>query len=49
MTEQITVTTEPAEHKPATAPSTSGFAPQISVHQVAALTLGRQSFNDSDK
>ncbi|MFD8970096.1 hypothetical protein ACFV0C_34770 [Streptomyces sp. NPDC059568] len=34
MAEQITVTTEPAGHKPATAPSTSGFAPQISVHQV---------------
>ncbi|GAA1339634.1 hypothetical protein GCM10009647_082880 [Streptomyces sanglieri] len=34
---------------PAAAPSTSGFAPQISTHQVATLTLGRQVFNDSDK
>ncbi|MFB7918562.1 hypothetical protein [Streptomyces sp. NPDC056061] len=49
MAEQTTVTTTPAvEDKPATAPST-GFAPQISTHPVATLTLGRQTFNDSDK
>ncbi|MFI1161994.1 hypothetical protein [Streptomyces sioyaensis] len=49
MAEQTTVTTKPAEDKPATAPSTGGFAPQISTYQVATLTLGRQVFNDSDK
>ena len=31
------------------APNTGDFAPQISTHQVATLTLGRQVFNDSDK
>lgn len=50
MAEQITVTTKPAiTHKPAAAPSTGGFTPQISTHPVATLTLGRQNFNDSDK
>ncbi|GAA2133980.1 hypothetical protein [Streptomyces synnematoformans] len=50
MAEQTTVTTKPAvEGKPAAAPSAGGFAPQISTHPVAALTLGRQTFNDSDK
>ncbi|MFF0966881.1 hypothetical protein ACWDQO_36880 [Streptomyces sp. NPDC003703] len=50
MAEQTTVTTEAAvADQPAAAPSTGGFAPQISTHPVAALTLGRQMFNDSDK
>ena len=50
MAEQTTVTTKPAvQDKPAAAPSTCGFAPQINTHPVAALTLGRQTFNDSDK
>ncbi|MFE7121679.1 hypothetical protein ACFU99_40245 [Streptomyces sp. NPDC057654] len=50
MAAQITVTTPPAgKDTPATAPSTGGFAPQISTHPVATLTLGRQTFNDSDK
>ncbi|MEV7384307.1 hypothetical protein [Streptomyces lydicus] len=48
MAEQTTVTTKPAEDKPAAAPRVT-FAPQISTHQVATLTLGRQVFNDSDK
>ncbi|MFF5538534.1 hypothetical protein ACFY71_39815 [Streptomyces cinerochromogenes] len=42
--------TEPAsEDKPVAAPTVSGFAPQISTHPVATLTLGSQNFNDSDK
>lgn len=51
MAEQTTVTTTPAvtTEKPAGAPGTGGFAPQISTHPVATLTLGRQTFNDSDK
>ncbi|MFD8964238.1 hypothetical protein ACFV0C_04425 [Streptomyces sp. NPDC059568] len=50
MAEQTIVTTQPAvEGKPASAPNTGGFAPQISTHPMAALTLGRQTFNDSDK
>lgn len=50
MAEQTNVTTQPAvEDTSAPAPSTGGFAPQISTHPVAALTLGRQTFNDSDK
>ncbi|MFD7531967.1 MULTISPECIES: hypothetical protein [unclassified Streptomyces] len=35
--------------KPAAAPSTGGFASQISTHQVAILALGRQAFNNLDK
>lgn len=27
----------------------AGFAPQVAVHSVDALTLGRQTFNDADK
>jgi hypothetical protein len=50
MDEQTAVTTQPAiEDTPATAPGTGGFAPQVSTHTVKNLTLGRQSFNDSDK
>lgn len=50
MAEQTIVSTKPAvEDKPAVAPSTGGFAPQVSTHPVATLTLGRQVFNDSDK
>ncbi|CAM3518612.1 hypothetical protein ACH4LN_32255 [Streptomyces albus] len=50
MAEQTIVTTKPTvEDTPAAAPSTGGFAPQISTHPVATLTLGRQTFNDSDK
>ncbi|MFI2435623.1 hypothetical protein [Streptomyces sp. NPDC018693] len=50
MAEQTIVTTQPAvENTAATAPSTGGFAPQVSTQPVATLTLGRQTFNDSDK
>ncbi|WFB11399.1 hypothetical protein LRS74_33500 [Streptomyces sp. LX-29] len=50
MAEQTIVTTQPAvEDKPAAAPHAGGFAPQVSTHPVATLTLGRQTFNDSDK
>ncbi|MFC8536788.1 hypothetical protein ACFUJY_23110 [Streptomyces sp. NPDC057249] len=50
MAEQTIVTTQPAvENTAAAAPHASGFAPQISTHPVAILTLGRQVFNDSDK
>ncbi|MEU5305483.1 hypothetical protein ACH4YO_38080 [Streptomyces noursei] len=50
MAKQITVTTQPTvEDKPVAAPSTGGFAPQVSTHPVATLTLGSQKFNDSDK
>jgi hypothetical protein len=50
MAEQTTVnTTAPAEDTTAAAASAVDFAPQISTHPVATLTLGRQSFNDSDK
>ncbi|MEU2670392.1 hypothetical protein ABZ622_16240 [Streptomyces sp. NPDC007164] len=51
MTEQTTTATaiiQPAQDKPVAAPRVT-FAPQISVHLVATLTLGRQTFNDSDK
>lgn len=48
MAEQTTVTIKPAKDKPVAA-ARATFAPQISPHQVAALTLGRQKFNDSDK
>ncbi|MCX4902554.1 hypothetical protein [Streptomyces sp. NBC_00892] len=47
--DEQTTTIKPAKDKPAATPSTGGFAPQISTHQVATLTLGRQTFNDSDK
>lgn len=46
MAEQIPAT--PAEEK-STVPTVGGFAPQISTHQVAALTLGRKKANDADK
>ncbi|MFJ8856657.1 hypothetical protein [Streptomyces sp. NPDC102437] len=50
MTEQITPATQPAiEDTPTEASGTSSFVPQVSIHPVAALTLGRQAFNDSDK
>jgi hypothetical protein len=50
MAAQTIVTTNPAiEDTPAATPSTGGFAPQVSTHPVATLTLGRQTFNDSDK
>ncbi|MFI9081925.1 hypothetical protein ACIGW8_36725 [Streptomyces sioyaensis] len=48
MAEQ-TVTITPVEDEPAAAAPAGGFAPQISTHPVATLTLGRQVFNDSDK
>lgn len=48
--EQTPVTTQPAAADNAvTEPGSGGFDPQISTHPVAALTLGRQTFNDSDK
>ncbi len=47
MAEQ-TVTAKPVDDKPTAAPHVT-FAPQISTHPVATLTLGRQVFNDSDK
>ena len=37
------------ENPVAAAPHASRFAPQVSTHPVATLTLGRQTFNDSDK
>ncbi|MGG7569766.1 hypothetical protein [Streptomyces sirii] len=50
MAKQTTVATKPAvEDKSTPVPSRGGFAPQISTHPVATLTLGRQVFNDSDK
>ncbi|MFJ8852323.1 hypothetical protein [Streptomyces sp. NPDC102437] len=50
MAEQTVINTKPAiKDAPAAAPSTDGFAPQVSTHPVATLTLGRQVFNDSDK
>ncbi|AGP53778.1 hypothetical protein [Streptomyces rapamycinicus] len=50
MAAQITVTTQPAaESTPIPPPLTSRFAPQVSTHPVATLTLGRQNANDSDK
>ncbi|MEV6406172.1 MULTISPECIES: hypothetical protein [Streptomyces] len=50
MAEQTIVNPQPAaENTSAAAPSTGGFAPQVSTHPVATLTLGRQTFNDSDK
>ncbi|MCX0247884.1 hypothetical protein [Streptomyces drozdowiczii] len=50
MTEQTIHATNPAiEDAPAAAPRTGSFAPQLSAHPVAILTLGRQVFNDSDK
>ncbi|MEV6319135.1 hypothetical protein [Streptomyces sp. NPDC051776] len=50
MAERTIVTTQPAvEDTAVVAPSTGGFAPQVSTHPVATLTLGRQTFNDSDK
>ncbi|MFD7409383.1 hypothetical protein ACFV7R_43705 [Streptomyces sp. NPDC059866] len=50
MAEQTIVTTQPATaNTSAAAPNTGGFTPQVSTHPVATLTLGRQSFNDSDK
>ncbi|MGW1433546.1 hypothetical protein ACWD6K_33625 [Streptomyces sp. NPDC002431] len=50
MTKQTVITTKPAiaADVPTDAP-TGGFAPQTSTHPVATLTLGRQTFNDSDK
>ncbi|MET7935017.1 hypothetical protein [Streptomyces sp. NPDC005322] len=50
MAAQITVTAQPAaESAPIPAPRTGRFAPQVSIHPVATLTLGRQNANDSDK
>jgi len=50
MAEQTTVTTQPAiENAPVAAPSTGGFAPQISTYSVGVLTLGRNKNNDADK
>ncbi|MER5618103.1 hypothetical protein [Streptomyces sp. NPDC002215] len=49
MAEQTINTTPAVEKAPAAAPSTGGFAPQVSTHSVVTLTLGRQVFNDSDK
>ncbi|WBB58655.1 hypothetical protein O7599_23900 [Streptomyces sp. WMMC500] len=53
MAEQTPVTAKPkpaAKGTPVTPPrSTGGFAPQVSTYPVPALTLGRQTFNDSDK
>ncbi|CAL9410539.1 hypothetical protein [Streptomyces sp. enrichment culture] len=47
--QQITPT-KPAKDKPVTtAPSGGGFAPQISTHPVAELTLGSNKENDADK
>ncbi|MGW6454680.1 hypothetical protein ACWF94_01930 [Streptomyces sp. NPDC055078] len=48
MAAQTTVTITLADDVPAaTAPSIT-FVPQVSIHPLAALTLGRQTFNDSD-
>ncbi|MFF5333233.1 hypothetical protein [Streptomyces sp. NPDC013181] len=50
MAEQtIHATNSAIEDAPSPAPNAGGFAPQISTHPVATLTLGRQVFNDSDK
>ncbi|MGW2592372.1 hypothetical protein ACWCXC_19160 [Streptomyces sp. NPDC001515] len=50
MTEQTIITTTPADGNTiATASRAGSFAPHVSTHPVAALTLGRQAFNDSDK
>ncbi|MEU1668429.1 hypothetical protein ABZ547_33590 [Streptomyces sparsogenes] len=49
MNVQQTTSTKPAEDKPVTAPSGDGFAPQISTHTVAELTLGSNKENDADK
>lgn len=50
MAEQSTDTTHSAaKDTPAAGLDRGGFAPQISSHPVATLTLGRQAFNDSDK
>jgi hypothetical protein len=50
MAEKITPAPQSAiENTTSAAQSTGGFAPQISTHPVAALTLGSQNFNDSDK
>jgi len=48
MATQITAIKPVVEDEPATAPCVT-FAPQVSTHQVATLTLGRKTFNDSDK
>ncbi|WP_445402587.1 hypothetical protein ACSMX9_13595 [Streptomyces sp. LE64] len=50
MAVQIVFSTKPTvESTPTTTPSARGFAPQVNTHPVGTLTLGRQSFNDSDK
>ncbi|GGU40493.1 hypothetical protein [Streptomyces violascens] len=50
MAEQTIVTIQPVvDEQLAAVPGTGGFAPQVSAHPVVTLTLGRQTFNDSDK
>ncbi|MGW1196560.1 hypothetical protein ACWD4B_12020 [Streptomyces sp. NPDC002536] len=50
MAEQTTVATRPAvADTSAPAPCSGAFAPQVSTHLVATLTLGRQNANDADK
>ncbi|WP_414166368.1 hypothetical protein ACMATS_00185 [Streptoverticillium reticulum] len=50
MAEQTTVATRPAvANTSAPAPCSGAFAPQVSTHLVATLTLGRQNANDADK